>query len=104
MGLGGLLLGAAAVALVVLSFGLLLAFVTLVLIAMGGLYIAAPEEARGLFKQLPCRIDGWIKEMRSMVDNAGEVLLTALGKRSSNDQTAADGDQSKASSEETQKS
>lgn len=80
-GLGGLLLLAAGAALVLLAGALLLAFGVLVLVALGGLYLTSPEESRALVKAVPRKISEWMREMRAMVEYAGNVLLTALGKR-----------------------
>ena len=80
-GLGGLLLLAAGAALVLLAGALLLAFGVLVLVALGGLYLTSPEESRALVKTVPRKISEWMREMRAMVEYAGNVLLTALGKR-----------------------
>lgn len=81
MALGALLLGAAAVSLAALSIALLLGFVALVVVAVAGLYLCAPDEAKALLQKLPAYIDGWIKDMRAMVRDAGETLLTAMGKK-----------------------
>ncbi len=80
-GLGGLLLLAAGAALVLLAGALLLAFGVLILVALGGLYLTSPEESRALVKAVPRKISEWMREMRAMVEYAGNVLLTALGKR-----------------------
>lgn len=80
-GLGGLLLLAAGAALVLLAGALLLAFGVLILVALGGLYLTSPEESRALLKAVPRKISEWMREMRAMVEYAGNVLLTALGKR-----------------------
>ncbi len=80
-GLGGLLLLAAGAALVLLAGALLLAFGVLILVALGGLYLTSPEESRALLKAVPRKISEWMREMRAMVEYAGSVLLTALGKR-----------------------
>lgn len=88
MALGAVLLGAAAVSLAALSIALLLGFVALVVVAVAGLYLCAPDEAKALLQKLPSYIDGWIKDMRTMVRDAGETLLTAMGKKPAREASA----------------
>ncbi len=79
--LGGLLLGTAGIALVILSGAVLAALLGVLLVALGGFYLTSPENARGFLERAEAAVDRWIGEVRAIVALAGESLLAALGKR-----------------------
>ena len=83
-GIAALLLVAAAIALIVYSFAILLGIAAVLGLVAAGIFIGAPQDAKSLVREIIEAVGKWLSDFERIVANAGDMMLTALGRNQSN--------------------
>lgn len=79
-GIAALLLAAAAIALIVFAFAILLGVAAVLGLVAAGVFIGAPADAKTLVRDLIDAVGKWLADFERIVANAGDMMLTALGR------------------------